>query len=62
VDESRDIPKREHMAIVLRFVDKARCARERFMDLVYVKDTYSLTLKNEIYFILSRHSLNVEDI
>ncbi|KAK1393794.1 TTF-type domain-containing protein [Heracleum sosnowskyi] len=47
VDESRDISKREQMAIVVRFVDKSGFVRERFLDLVHVKDTTSLTLKTE---------------
>ena len=50
------------MAIVLRFVDKARFVREHFFDLVHVSDTISLTLKNEIFNVLSRHNLNVRDI
>ncbi|XP_074347137.1 uncharacterized protein LOC141685964 [Apium graveolens] len=48
VDESRDISKREQMAIVVRFVDKSGFVRERFLDLVHVKDTTFLTLKTEI--------------
>ncbi|KAL8149073.1 hypothetical protein AgCh_006177 [Apium graveolens] len=55
VDESRDISKREQMAIVVRF-------RERFLDLVHVKDTTSLTLKTEICDILSHHNPNVQNI
>ncbi|KAK1390859.1 Repressor of the inhibitor of the protein kinase-like protein [Heracleum sosnowskyi] len=62
VDESRDISKREQMAIVVRFVDKSGFVRERFLDLVHVKDTTSLTLKTEICAILSHHNLNVQNI
>ncbi|XP_074327244.1 uncharacterized protein LOC141665160 [Apium graveolens] len=62
VDESRDISKREQMTIVVRFVDKSGFVRERFLDLVHVKDTTSLTLKTEICAILSHHNLNVQNI
>ncbi|KAK1372545.1 zinc finger MYM-type protein 1-like [Heracleum sosnowskyi] len=50
------------MAIVVRFVDKSGFVRERFLDLVHVKDTTSLTLKTEICAILSHHNLNVQNI
>ncbi|XP_074337011.1 uncharacterized protein LOC141674187 [Apium graveolens] len=62
VDESRDISKREQMAIVVRFADKSGFVRERFLNLVHVKDTTSLTLKTEICAILSHHNLNVQNI
>ncbi|GMI75703.1 hypothetical protein like AT1G19260 [Hibiscus trionum] len=50
------------MAIVVRFVDRSGFVRERFLNLVHVKDTTSLTLKSEIYAVLSHHNLNLEDI
>ncbi|KAL8115118.1 hypothetical protein AgCh_021804 [Apium graveolens] len=60
--KNQDISKREQMAIVVRFVDKSGFVRERFLDLVHVKDTTSLTLKTEICAILSHHNLNVQNI
>ena len=62
VDEARDESKREQMAIVLRYVDKAGFIRERFFDLVHVKDTSALTLKNEISDVLSQHCLDIQNI
>ena len=62
IDKARDESKREQMALVLRFVDKDGFIKERFFDLSYVKDTTALTLKNEICIILSRHSLDVQNI
>ena len=59
VDEARDESMKEQMAIVLRFVDKAGFMREHFFDLVHVSDITSLTLKKEIFNVLSRHNLNV---
>ena len=50
------------MAIVIRFVDKDGFVRERFFGVVHVPDTTALTLKDEIYSILSHHSLDIQDI
>ncbi|XP_029149696.1 uncharacterized protein [Arachis hypogaea] len=62
VDETRDESKREQMALVLRFVDIHGFIQEHFLDLIHVKDTTSLTLKQELCGILSRHGLNVSNI
>ena len=62
VDESRDESKREQMAIVLRFVDAARFLRERFLDLVHVPDTKSLSLKLHICELLSLHKLDIQNM
>ncbi|XP_058733469.1 uncharacterized protein LOC131605090 [Vicia villosa] len=62
VDEARDESKKEQMALVLRFVDKVGLIQERFFDVAHVKDTTSLTLKEAIYDILSRHNLDVSNI
>ncbi|KAG6667132.1 hypothetical protein CIPAW_01G080100 [Carya illinoinensis] len=62
VDEARDESKREQMAIILRFVDVDGFIQERFFDLVHVKDTSALTLKNEISAVLSRHYLDIQNI
>ncbi|KAF3337584.1 Zinc finger MYM-type protein 1 [Carex littledalei] len=59
VDESRDESKKEQMAIVVRFVDKEGFIRERFLDLIHVKDTTSLTLKNAIASALSNNGLSI---
>nr|XP_023898179.1 zinc finger MYM-type protein 1-like [Quercus suber] len=62
VDESRDESKREQLALVLRFVNNDGFIQERFFDLCHVKDTAALTLKNEIYAILSRPCLDIQNI
>ncbi|GJZ74207.1 zinc finger MYM-type protein 1-like protein [Tanacetum coccineum] len=62
VDESQDESKKEQMAIVVRFVDRNGYIKERFLDLVHVKDTNALTLKNEILSSLSHLKLDVQDI
>jgi hypothetical protein len=62
VDEARDESKKEQMAIVIRFVNKEGLIKERFLDLVHVKDTTALTLKNSICVVLTANSLSIEDI
>ncbi|KAD4981786.1 hypothetical protein E3N88_18457 [Mikania micrantha] len=62
VDESRDESKKEQMAIVLRFVDAQGIVRERFLDLVHVRDTLSLTLKTCLWNQLLQHKFDVQKI
>ncbi|KAL0009549.1 hypothetical protein SO802_011051 [Lithocarpus litseifolius] len=61
-DEARDESVKEQMAIVKRFVDKDGFVREHFFGIVHVPDTMELTLKDEIYSILSLHSVDIQDI
>jgi hypothetical protein len=62
VDEARDEFMREHMAIVLRFVDKDGFIQERFFDIVQVKDTSALTLNDKISDVLSQNCLDIQSI
>ncbi|XP_059650470.1 uncharacterized protein LOC132296275 [Cornus florida] len=62
VDEVRDDYKREQMALVLRFVDRDGFLQERFFNIVHVKDTTSLTLKNAFSTVLSHYNLSVQDL
>ena len=62
VDESRDESKKEQMAIVVRFVNKEGIIKEHFLDLIHVKDTAALTLKDSICAVLSDNNLSVRDI
>ena len=49
VDESSDIFKKVQMVVVLRYVDDTSgIVKERFVGLVHVKETSSLTLKSAI--------------
>jgi hypothetical protein len=54
--------RREQMTLVIRFVVRSGFIRERFFDIVHVKYTTALTLKEEISFVLSNHNLNVQNI
>ncbi|XP_019179276.1 PREDICTED: zinc finger MYM-type protein 1-like [Ipomoea nil] len=62
VDEARDESKKEQMSIVLRFVDRDDFIQEHFFGVVHVKDTSASTLKEDIFSILSRHNLDVQNI
>ncbi|XP_021719080.1 uncharacterized protein LOC110686799 [Chenopodium quinoa] len=62
LDESQDRALREQMAIVLRFVDHDGILKERFFDLVHVKNTSSLTLQQKLFKVLSYHNLNPKNI
>jgi hypothetical protein len=50
------------MTIVFRFFDKDGFIQKRFFDLIHVKDTSTLTLKNEISDVLSRYGLSIQNI
>lgn len=62
VDEARDESKKEQMAIVIRFVSKEGLIMERFLDLIHVKDTAAMTLKESICAVLADNNLSVNDI
>ncbi|XP_075480629.1 uncharacterized protein LOC142521291 [Primulina tabacum] len=59
IDEAKDISDKDHMAIVLRFVDREAFLMERFFDIVHVSDTTAVTLKKEICNVLGRHDLHI---
>ncbi|XP_076923185.1 uncharacterized protein LOC143585242 [Bidens hawaiensis] len=59
VDESRDISKKEQMAMVLRYVDKNGVVKERFIGLVHVLETSALTLKSAIDEVFTRYNLSL---
>ncbi|XP_059627362.1 uncharacterized protein LOC132270180 [Cornus florida] len=59
IDESRDISTKEQMACVLRYVDKNGHVVERFVGLVHVSDTTSISSKKAIDALFSRHGLSI---
>ena len=62
VDETCDVAKREQMALVFRFVDKYGVLQERFFDLIHVKNTKALTLKEELCSVLSKYSFDIQNL
>ncbi|KAK1372758.1 Zinc finger MYM-type protein 1-like protein [Heracleum sosnowskyi] len=62
VDESRDISVKEQMIVLLRYVDKSGCIVERFLGVVHVGDTCSLSLKIGVEELLGKHQLCIARI
>jgi hypothetical protein len=58
-DESSDVYQNEQLALCLRYVDKKGSVVERFLGVVHVEDTTSLTLKTTIEKLLMEHSLSL---
>ncbi|GLT98499.1 hypothetical protein SLE2022_160010 [Rubroshorea leprosula] len=50
------------MLIVVRFVDKDGFVKERLLNVVHVRETNVLTLKEEICSVLSHHNLNIQNV
>ena len=62
VDESSDISIKEQMVVFLRYVDKHGCIVERFLGVVHVSDTTSLSLKVGVEELLGKHNLSINNI
>ncbi|XP_057459237.1 uncharacterized protein LOC130749893 [Actinidia eriantha] len=59
VDKSCDISIKEQMTVILRFVDKKWYIIERFLGIVYVRETTSLSLKASIKSLFPKHGLSM---
>ncbi|XP_042417288.1 zinc finger MYM-type protein 1-like [Zingiber officinale] len=59
VDEARDSSVKEHMGVVLRYVNKEGCVIERFLAVVHVPDTSSHSLKMAIDALFVQHGLSL---
>lgn len=62
VDESRDISIKEQMVLLIRYVDKYCSVVERFLGVVHVNDTTSLSLKHGVEELLNKHGLSIAKI
>ncbi|PIN22669.1 hypothetical protein CDL12_04614 [Handroanthus impetiginosus] len=60
VDESRDVSMKEQMAVALRYVNKKGSVVERFIGIVHVIDTTSLSLKAAVESLFSTHGLSLK--
>lgn len=58
VYESRDVDQEEQLTLCLRYVASKGRVVERFLAIVGVEDTTSLTLKTTIQNLLAAHSLS----
>ncbi|XP_074266888.1 uncharacterized protein LOC141590181 [Silene latifolia] len=61
-DESSDVSHKEQLAICLRYLDKEGYVGERFLGVVKVDDTSSMTLMATIKKLLATHSLSMLNI
>ncbi|XP_074293219.1 uncharacterized protein LOC141620183 [Silene latifolia] len=61
-DESADIAYKEQMSLCLRYVDKRGAVVERFLGIVHVGNTTSLTLKAAIQQLLLVNSLTLSSV
>ncbi|XP_039851369.1 uncharacterized protein LOC120709785 [Panicum virgatum] len=61
-DETSDISNKEQLALCLRYVDKLGRPCERFIGVIHVDDTTSLSLKEAIETLLVRHGLTMAQI
>ncbi|KAG5584460.1 hypothetical protein H5410_044894 [Solanum commersonii] len=59
VDESFDVSRKEQMTVVLPYVDRRVFVMERLLDIVHVKNTSALSLKEANVNLLSQHSLGL---
>ena len=62
VDETCDVAKREQMALVFRFVDINGVLQEKFFDLIHIKNTKALTLKEELCTVLSKYGFDIQNL
>ncbi|XP_074315003.1 uncharacterized protein LOC141651180 [Silene latifolia] len=50
------------MALILRFVDNLGLVQERFFGIIHVPNTSAMTLKKEIFEVLSHYSFDMENL
>ncbi|XP_019087365.1 PREDICTED: zinc finger MYM-type protein 1-like [Camelina sativa] len=62
VDESTDVSYKEQMAVVFRFVDKYGIVKERFVGVIHVKETSSLSLKCAIDSLFAMYGLSMKKV
>ena len=61
-DESSDVSHKEQLALCLRYVDKLGRIRERFLGVVHVANTTSLSLKDAIWTLLDDQHLTLTQV
>ena len=60
--QQRDISVKEQMALVLRYVNKKGIIIKRFLDIVHVASTTTLSLKYAIECLLCEHNLSLSKL
>ncbi|XP_039121805.1 zinc finger MYM-type protein 1-like [Dioscorea cayenensis subsp. rotundata] len=59
IDEARDVSVKEQMGVVLRYANKNGYVIERFLAMVHVLDTSSISLKNATDCLFAKHGLSL---
>jgi hypothetical protein len=59
IDESRDVSVKEQMSVVLRYVDKKGHVLERFLGIVHVDNTCSISLKLALEALFAKYNLSL---
>jgi len=62
VDESSDVSGKEHMAVVLRYVDKLGIIKERLIGVVHVSETSASCLKSNIDVLFAKYGLSIKQV
>ena len=62
VNESHDISVKEQTALVLRYVNKKRIIIKRFLGIVHVVSTTTLSLKYAIECLVCKHNLSLSKL
>ncbi|XP_074293713.1 uncharacterized protein LOC141620851 [Silene latifolia] len=62
VDEAGDVSGKQQMALILRFVDNLGLVQERFFGIIHVPNTSAMTLKKEIFEVLSHYSFDMKNL
>jgi aspartate-semialdehyde dehydrogenase len=57
VDEARDVSTKQQMTVVVRYVNKRGCIVERFLGIVHIFETTSITLKMALEDLFGKHGL-----
>ncbi|XP_074277396.1 uncharacterized protein LOC141601033 [Silene latifolia] len=61
-ENSRDVSGKQQMAIIMRFVNNLGLVNERFFSIVHVDDTCAMTLKKEIFEVLSHYQFDLKNL
>ncbi|XP_071734993.1 uncharacterized protein [Rutidosis leptorrhynchoides] len=62
VDESSDVSNKEHIEVVLRYVDTCGIVKERYLGLVHVVEESASSFKSGIESLLIENGLNMEKV
>ena len=62
VDKSVDVSDKEHMAVVLRYVDRSGAIKERLIGVVHVKETSASCIKTNIDYLFEKYGLTMKQV